>query len=78
MNSECWQVQHTHNIIISFTVIERLNCTQSNAKHNPLEVLLGFSDTLGPILLTDVHINGDRAQVRTDTVQSFGNLMMRC
>lgn len=38
----------------------------------PLQTLLGLSDILGHFLLMNVQINGDEAQMLTDSGQSDG------
>ena len=63
--------QGMHKVFTSFTMIKTImsNFTQSII---PLQALWWFSDTLGYILLTMHKINQDKAQMLTDTVQSYG------
>ena len=47
------KIQHTRNVFILFTTIETLNYVQFYISATPLWAVLGFSDTLGHIFLTD-------------------------
>lgn len=53
-----FKIQRMYYVFILFTTVGTLSCFRFNAKHDTLQVLLGFSGTLGHILLTGAQTEG--------------------
>lgn len=71
MNGERRQAQCTHSVFILFTIMGTI-MPSFILSIIPLQTLLGLSDILGHFLLMNVQINGDEAQMLTDSGQSDG------